>query len=208
MTTRLIIARHGNTFESGEVPRRVGGRTDIPLTRKGEEQARAIGLYLKEHHLPPAVVYAGSLQRAHCTAEIALQQFDSETPLIQEAGFNEIDYGPDENKTDAEVVARIGEAALERWNADATVPPGWLVDPESIINNWHSFGNRICSDHPGQVVLVVTSNGIARFAPYLTGDFAQFALNYDIKIRTGALCILQATADNAWNIVSWDLRPG
>ena len=30
MTTRLIIARHGNTFEKGQTPTRVGGRTDLP----------------------------------------------------------------------------------------------------------------------------------------------------------------------------------
>ena len=51
----LVIARHGNTFESGETPRRVGARTDLPLTEKGRQQAQAIGHYLKEHDLIPDV---------------------------------------------------------------------------------------------------------------------------------------------------------
>ena len=31
MTTRIIIARHGNTFAKDETPRRVGGRTDLDI---------------------------------------------------------------------------------------------------------------------------------------------------------------------------------
>ena len=33
--TRLVIVRHGNTFEAGEPPRRIGARTDLPLTATG-----------------------------------------------------------------------------------------------------------------------------------------------------------------------------
>ena len=61
--TTLIIARHGNTFEDGEPPRRVGARTDLPLTNKGRMQARAVGLWLKENKLMPDVVYSSTLQR-------------------------------------------------------------------------------------------------------------------------------------------------
>jgi transcriptional regulator GlxA family with amidase domain len=39
--TTLIIARHGNTFEDGETPRRVGARTDLPLS----EIAARCGFY-------------------------------------------------------------------------------------------------------------------------------------------------------------------
>ena len=43
---KLIIARHGNTFNKGETPTRVGSRTDIPLVDSGKEQAKLIGEYL------------------------------------------------------------------------------------------------------------------------------------------------------------------
>ena len=32
---RLILARHGNTFEAGETPVWVGAREDLPLTARG-----------------------------------------------------------------------------------------------------------------------------------------------------------------------------
>ena len=47
--TTLIIARHGNTFNPGDTPTRVGKHTDMPLVEKGEAQGRALGRYLKEH---------------------------------------------------------------------------------------------------------------------------------------------------------------
>ena len=55
-------------------------------------------------------------------------------------------------------------------------------------------------------VMVVTSNGIARFAPYLTGDFAGFARDYNIKLATGALAILEHGA-TGWIVKEWNIRP-
>ena len=42
MTTRIIIARHGNTFTKEQTPTRVGGRTDLPLVET--ERGTNIGL--------------------------------------------------------------------------------------------------------------------------------------------------------------------
>ena len=33
--TKLVVVRHGNTFNSGDVILRVGSATDIPLTETG-----------------------------------------------------------------------------------------------------------------------------------------------------------------------------
>ena len=46
--TRLIVVRHGNTFNSGDVILRVGSATDIPLTETGMKQAYAAGELLAE----------------------------------------------------------------------------------------------------------------------------------------------------------------
>ena len=39
--SRVYIVRHGNTFDRGDVILRVGGRTDIPLSTSGIDQAKA-----------------------------------------------------------------------------------------------------------------------------------------------------------------------
>lgn len=206
MHTTLIIARHGNTFAPGDTPTRVGARTDLPLVASGELQGKKLGLYLRHVDIRPHVVFASRLKRSYDMARIALQTLGHDVPIRVEGQFDEIDYGPDENKTDDEVIARIGAQALADWNERAKVPAGWQVQPDVIIHNWLAFGERCRHDFAGQTILVVTSNGIARFAPYLTGDFAAFTRQYDIKIATGALCHLRERGGQ-WVIEQWNLKP-
>jgi len=204
--TTLIIARHGNTFGPDDTPTRVGARTDLPLVDKGKQQARALGQYLAENDLTPDTVYASELQRTQQTASIAIKEVGGNTPVHTLDIFNEIDYGPDENKTEDDVIARIGEHAIKDWDEHATVPDGWKVDPEQIIKDWIEFGEKICADGAKETVLVVTSNGIARFAPHMTGDFEAFAANHTIKLSTGALAVLQHE-NGRWIIKDWNIKP-
>lgn len=213
--TTLIIARHGNTFNAGDVVTRVGGRTDLPLVDKGRAQAEALGQYLSDNNLLPDVSYASTLQRTQETAKVALQRCGVKLPVYTLNIFDEIDYGPDENKPEADVVARIGQEAIELWDKEAIVPVGWEFDPAQAIENWQNFAAHICNgadsvsgghiDHH-DTVLVVTSNGIARFAPYITGDYDSFRANYDLKLSTGALGILEFT-DEKWAVKAWNIKP-
>ncbi len=204
--TTLIIARHGNTFEAGETPRRVGARTDLPLTQKGRDQAQAIGAYLKQHRLVPDAAYSSTLKRTIETGEIAVRAAGLPQPVFPLEIFNEIDYGPDENKTEEEVIARLGAQALTDWDDSAIVPEGWQVDPQEIITNWQNFADHIRVHDDNETILVVTSNGIARFAPYITGDFEGFTKNNNIKISTGALCVLRYEAGR-WAVKDWNVKP-
>lgn len=204
--TTLIIARHGNTFGPGDTPTRVGGRTDLPLVESGREQATRIGHYLSENRMIPDVVYASTLKRTIETAEIAVKASGVTNPVFQLDIFNEIDYGPDENQVEDDVIARIGADAIKAWNEEAIVPDGWKVDPGEIIQNWHAFAEQISAFDDNETVLVVTSNGIARFAPYITGDFDGFRAAHDIKLSTGAIGVLKCDG-GGWSVEDWNLRP-
>ena len=67
--TRLIVVRHGNTFNSGDVILRVGARTDIPLTSRGREQGREVAQRLVERGLRPDAYFYAPLQRTRETCE-------------------------------------------------------------------------------------------------------------------------------------------
>lgn len=203
--TLLIIARHGNTFEKGETPRRVGARTDLPLVESGRAQARAIGQWLKTNGLYPEAIYCSQLQRTRQTAETALAEAGYKEPVFPLAIFNEIDYGPDENLPEDAVISRVGAQALKDWDEHAVVPDGWAFDPDQCIADWKNFAAHIVEDEQ-DCVLVVTSNGIARFAPHITGDFDSFARTHSIKISTGAVCILEYK-DGAWHVRRWNEKP-
>lgn len=207
MTTRLLIARHGNTFGPGDIVTRVG-ITDLPLVESGLMQGQRIGAYISKHNLTPDVIYSSQLKRAIQTAEQAQKTMHTQLPIKKLAIFNEIDYGPDENQPEEKVIARIGEQALKNWETSAAVPAGWNVDPTEIINHWKHFARQITEDHAGKIILVVTSNGIARFAPYLTGNFDHFTSKHSIKISTGAICLLEKSmSSEAWNCLDWNIKP-
>lgn len=203
--TRLIIARHGNTFNSEETPRRVGARTDVALTAAGRDQGRAIGQWLRAQNLLPEVTYCSDLQRTRETAELAIKASGYAQPIYPLAIFNEIDYGPDENREESDVIARIGAQAIKEWDAHGTVPPGWNFNPQKTIQDWQNFAQHIVDDDQ-DIIFVVTSNGIARFAPYITGDFEGFAQEYPLKISTGAICLFEY-ANERWHVREWNLKP-
>ncbi len=220
----LIIARHGNTFRKGETPTRVGSRTDLPLVE--EERGRGIGKYLAKLGLLPTRILAAPLQRTMCTAALAAEELGNPCPVIPDARFIEVDYGPDENHSEEETKARLGtdiarangtdpatlsaeeldklgETAIEQWNAQAIVPPGWKVDVESIIRNWNELTAEIGE---GETLLCVSSNGTIRFAPYITGDYAAFCAEHDIKVPTGGVCIFTSADGNTWACREWGVK--
>lgn len=202
--TRLIIARHGNTFTSEQTPTRVGARTDIPLVESGYEQARKLGEHLKQHGYAPKIVYTSALKRTIQTAQIACKTAGISAEFIKDPMFNEVDYGPDENKTEAEVIERIGEKAIQQWDEKAIAPDGWLVDPEMIKKNWFNFFQKMQMIDGD--VMVVTSNGIARFAPHILNDFDSFSKNNKIKLSTGAFAVFDYDG-KSWSINQWNVRP-
>lgn len=116
---RLVLVRHGETewSRSGQHT----GRTDIPLTPHGEEQARAVAEALTEFDF--ALTLSSPLQRARRTAELA-----GLTPEIDD-DLLEWDYGGYEGLTTAEIRERLGYD----WSVfrDGVVPgetPGETVE--------------------------------------------------------------------------------
>ncbi len=213
--TKLVIARHGNTFNQGQTLTRVGARTDMPLVEKGRKQATALGLCLKERGLIPDVIYSSSLMRTKETAKFASAAMGIKEHAYALDIFNEIDYGEDENQSEDKVISRIGKQAIDDWDKHAIVPNGWDANPKEIIQNWIDFSKQISKTHDeitnnvmdiSEVILVVTSNGIARFAPHITGDFDKFTNEHSIKLSTGAFGVLELSQGN-WRVVDWNIKP-
>ncbi len=206
MKTTLIIARHGNTFTSDQTPTRVGKKTDLPLVEKGIEQAKLLGQSLLSKGFVIKEAYVSNLQRTQKTASLALHEMGQDLPLYHSDIFDEIDYGPDENEIEENVIARIGSKAIEDWDLRAVPPQGWIVNPAEIKNNWREFTDKLVIEHAGETILVVTSNGTARFAPEILPDYNDFLTNYNLKLSTGAYGVF--THDRGvWQCVDWNVKP-
>jgi probable phosphoglycerate mutase len=91
----IYLARHGETLwtTTGQHT----GRTDIPLTERGEQNARRVGERLKG--IPFALVLTSPLQRARRTCELA--GFGAVAQV--EPAVSEWDYGQYEGKRSADI---------------------------------------------------------------------------------------------------------
>lgn len=200
---RVFCVRHGNTFYKDEVARRVGARTDLPLVESGLEQAAKLGEYFSLHEIVFAAAYCSPLVRTIETASILLQKCSANVIAQRIEFLREIDYGPDENKTEAEVRDRIG-SALDAWELDSVVPPGWEIDRPLIIRGWSQFLEQQRRDYDRKNVLVVTSNGIARFIPDVCDQGSTILPSR--KMATGSFSEIEVS-ENARRIVRWGVRP-
>ena len=119
----LILVRHGETEWSRDG--RHTGRTDVPLTSRGEEEARLLGPTLARRSL--ARVLVSPAIRARRTAELA------GLPGVEiEPNLSEWDYGGYEGRTTPQI-------REER--------PGWYLWRDGVIPG--------DTDHPGETVLQV-----------------------------------------------------
>lgn len=206
MTVKIILVRHGNTFKPDEVPRRVGARTDLPLVESGKAQAKKLGAYLAANNLAPDIVYTSRLKRTIETAEGALAEMNIRRAIHQSDMFDEIDHGPDENKTDPEIVARIGAHAFNAWEFENAMPADWSPKPDVLRKRWFDFAKHCEQAYDGQTVMVVTSNGIARFAPLLANNTADVIPDGKYKMATGGLSILEGDG-GLWMLSHWNIKP-
>ncbi|MFT3721986.1 MAG: histidine phosphatase family protein [Hyphomonadaceae bacterium] len=196
MTARLYIVRHGNTFDKGDIITRVGGRTDLPLSVSGRAQAEALARHLAG--VPFVTARSGPLKRTRETASAILAAQAQPPELVTELFLREIDYGPDENRPEDDVIARIGKPALDAWERDFIPPPGWRVDPAAITGNWQEMFHDLREEQGAH--LVVTSNGIARFALAAAG-----VRRDDAKLPTGGYGVIELGPDPV--VGDWGLRP-
>ena len=198
---RLIIVRHGNTFDAGDTPTRVGARTDLPLSTSGARQAAALATHFRDTGFMAA--FCSPLLRTRQTARTILAGRAGAPALLILPFLTEIDYGPDENQTEDAVIARIGAEAIDAWDSDANPPPGWHVDPAALRAAWADLLVRAAELGSDANVLIVTSNGIARFLPDVVDETPA---GLERKLKTGAWGSVVVDRTGA-RIVDWNVRP-
>jgi probable phosphoglycerate mutase len=200
---QIYILRHGNTFDKGDIVTRVGARTDLPLSHSGQIQAAKLSEHFKSIEF--SQIYSSPLLRTLQTAQ-AVAGLQEKPLAIQKTDFlKEIDYGPDENKPEADVVARVGADAIARWDSECISPKGWIVDADAITHSWRDFFFDLAKSKTQGPVLVVTSNGIARFILKAVTQALPDGLTH--KLATGAYGLVTLDARGQSAVADWNLRP-
>lgn len=114
-TITLYFVRHGKTMFNNTD--QVQGWSDTPLIEKGEQQADATGVGLKDITFTTA--FTSDLGRARSTANRILAKNTADTPSLKElVGLREWGYGGYEGKLNAEMWDPIFEAHRLTFDAE------------------------------------------------------------------------------------------
>lgn len=209
---RLILLRHGNTFEAGQIPTQVGSRSDLPLTIQGCEQAEHFSRYLVAEGISPKAIYAGTLKRQIKTAQIISKHLYIEDKVhLNEIALTEIDYGAWEGLTSEEIHTKWPEQ-YDSWTTEAK----WADGVFGGTLEKHLLGIKQFLDHlrkvytSGDMVVAVTSNGLMRFFYSFQKTEWQHLVHErqmeKLKVKTGHFCELHIFNDSI-KIKSWNLNP-
>lgn len=118
----LVLLRHGQSTWNQE--NLFAGWQDVPLSKRGEIEARLAGRLMKREGLIPTVVHTSVLQRAIKTADIALEEMGlSWIPVKRSWRLNERHYGALQGLDKTETSDRYGADKVKIWRRSYDVRP-------------------------------------------------------------------------------------
>ncbi len=146
--TTTLLVRHGQTEMS--VAGRFAGRSDIPLTSTGVQQAAAVANRLAGR---VDLIMTSPLSRARHTAQAVADA--AGVLLAVDDGLAETDFGEWEGLTFAAVMARW-PAELAAWQGDAHAAPPGGESFAVVASRVNGALDRLLAGHQGQTIAVVS----------------------------------------------------
>jgi 2,3-bisphosphoglycerate-dependent phosphoglycerate mutase len=159
----LVLLRHGESTWNKE--NRFTGWTDVDLSERGREEARAAGRLLKDGGYAFDLAYTSLLRRAIRTLWIALDELDQMwLPTVGSWRLNERHYGALQGLNKAETAEQHGEAQVKIWRRSYDIPPPPLPpdDPRHAARD-----PRYAGLSPNEIPLTESlKETVERFLPY------------------------------------------
>ena len=127
---KIVFFRHGESVWNQE--NRFTGWTDVDLTAKGVEEARAAGRLLKQNGFAFDIAYTSLLKRAIRTLWLSLEEMDSMwIPVIPDWRLNERHYGALQGLNKTETAAKYGDEQVLVWRRSYDIPPNPLTKDDA-----------------------------------------------------------------------------
>ncbi|MCP5524996.1 MAG: histidine phosphatase family protein [Verrucomicrobiales bacterium] len=156
--TRLFLIRHGEV--EARYQRVFGGRLDIGLSPRGQEQAEALATYLDGLHFDAVLV--SPQRRAQLTAQ-PLLALNGHQP-VPEPDLREIDFGEWTGLAWEEVRERHGKSAYNWLEEIVTGGMAGAEPAAAIVGRVNGVLQRLRVERPGQRVALVCHGGVVRAA--------------------------------------------
>jgi 2,3-bisphosphoglycerate-dependent phosphoglycerate mutase len=190
---KLVLVRHGES--TWNLENRFTGWTDVDLTAKGVEQARAAGRLLKEEGYEFDRCLTSVLKRAIWTLWYALDEMDRTwLPVTKDWRLNERHYGALQGLDKAETTRKFGTEQVLAWRRSYDTPPPALTadDPRSERHD-PRYRNLRDADVPLTECLKDT---VARVLPYWHEQLAP-------AIRAGERLLISAHGNSIRAMVKY-----
>jgi len=189
----LVLLRHGESTWNKE--NRFTGWTDVDLSDRGREEARAAGRLLREGGYVFDTAFTSVLKRAIRTLWIALDELDLMwIPVTKSWRLNERHYGALQGLNKAETAAKHGDAQIKIWRRSYDIPPPALtIDDERYPSRDPRYRGLEATQLPLTESLKDT---VDRFLPYWHESIAP-------AIRSGKRVIIAAHGNSLRALVKY-----
>ena len=190
---KLVLLRHGESDWNRE--NRFTGWTDVDLSAKGVEEARAGGKLLKAEGFAFDLAFTSMLRRAIKTLWLALEEMDRMwIPVEHSWRLNERHYGALQGLNKAETAAKFGEAQVLAWRRSYDTPPPAL---EKGDPRFPGADPRYAGLDPGELPLTeCLKDTVARVLPYWNASIAP-------AVRTGKRVVIAAHGNSIRALVKY-----
>ena len=125
---KLILLRHGQS--QWNLENRFTGWKNVPLTEKGEAEAKKAGELIRKHNISIDRVFSSVLERANRTAEIAIKKAElnnllenNKIIMTRSEKLNERDYGDLVGLNKQETADKFGKDQVHIWRRSYDTPP-------------------------------------------------------------------------------------
>jgi len=151
----LVLMRHTESAWNAE--KRFTGWVDVPLTPRGRDEARRLGLVLAGRGYHFDLVYASCLARTAATLELMFEEGLPRVPVERDWRLNERFYGVWQGRLKDETARLEGEVTVAAARRGyATRPPGGESLQDTALRVLECFEARIApAVRSGQRVLLV-----------------------------------------------------
>jgi 2,3-bisphosphoglycerate-dependent phosphoglycerate mutase len=160
---KLVLLRHGESTWNQE--NRFSGWTDVGLTEKGLNEAKAAGQLLNKEGYAFDVAFTSVQKRAIKTLWTVLEEMDRMwIPIHNSWRLNERHYGALQGLNKAETAAKFGDAQVKIWRRAYDAPPPPLEDGDPrLATDDPRYADLAPGEFPRTECLKDT---VARFLPY------------------------------------------
>ncbi len=188
----LVLVRHGES--QWNLENRFTGWVDIPLSPKGEEEARKAGGKLKGILFKKA--FTSLLIRAQSTLEIILEVIGQKNiPIEKSQALNERHYGDLQGLNKAETAKKFGDEQVKIWRRSYDVaPPGGESLKDTAARTLPYFKEKILPELKlGNVLVSAHGNSLRSIVMEL--DRLTQAQVLELNIPTGVPIVYEFSPD-------------